>query len=135
MAIMTKEITFENEIEQSLIGRGGYIKGATADYDRNTAIDVNLLFRFLRESQPQQWEKLEAKYGKENAEVHFLKRLQKELDSRGMLSLLRRGITDAPAKFSLCYFQPVSSMNKTDAENYEKNILSITRQVRYSLKP
>jgi len=40
----------------------------------------------------------------------------------------------APAKFTLCYFRPVSGMNQTDAESYHKNILSITRQVRYSTK-
>lgn len=134
MAIKTKEITFESEIEYSLIQNGGYAKGNPGDYNREYAIDTAMLFRFLRESQPKEWEKLVAKHGTSNAEANFLKRLHKDLDTHGMLHLLRKGVVDAPAKFSLCFFQPASGMNKTDAENYKKNILSITRQVHYSLK-
>lgn len=133
MAIKTKEITFESEIEYSLTESGGYIKGNPADYNREFAVDTALLLRFLKESQPKEWEKLCAKHGSQ-AESNFLKRLNKELDTYGMLYLLRKGIVDAPAKFTLCYFQPVSGMNQTDAQNYKKNILSVTRQVRYSLK-
>lgn len=134
MAIITKEITFETEIEHSLINQGGYIKGSPTDYNREYAIDTTLLFRFLRESQPKEWDKLVSKHGVANAETNFLKRLNKELDAHGMLHLIRKGITDAPAKFNLCYFQPASAMNQTDAENYKKNVLSVTRQVHYSLK-
>ncbi len=134
MAIKTKEITFESEIEYSLVENGGYIKGNPSDYNREYAVDTTLLFRFLRESQPKEWDKLVAKHGAAGAEANFLKRLHKELDNHGMLYLLRKGIVDSPAKFSLCFFQPASGMNKTDAVNYGKNILSITRQVHYSLK-
>ena len=134
MAIKTKEVTFESEIEYSLIENGGYIKGKPSDYNRGYAIDTALLFRFLRESQPKEWDKLVTKHGAANAEANFLKRLHKDLDTHGMLHLLRKGIVDTPAKFTLCYFQPASGMNKTDAENYTKNILSVTRQVHYSLK-
>ena len=48
MAITTKEITFENEIEYSLIENGGYIKGESSNYNREFAIDTALLFRFLK---------------------------------------------------------------------------------------
>lgn len=133
MSIQTKEITFENEIEYSLIENGGYIKGNPRDYNREYAIDTVLLFRFLKGSQPKEWKKLTQKYG-EHAETNFLKRLHKELDTHGMLHMLRHGIVDAPAKFSLCFFPPASAMNKTSIEMYGKNILSVTRQVHYSLK-
>jgi type I restriction enzyme R subunit len=134
MPIKTKEITFENEIEYSLIKKGGYIKGDPADYNREYAIDTALLFKFLHESQPKEWKKLIIKHGTANAEANFLKRLNKELETHGMLHLLRKGIVDVPARFNLCYSKPVSGMNQTDAENYKKNILSITRQVHYSTK-
>jgi len=133
MAIITKEITFENEIEYSLIEKGGYIKGDQKNFNREYAIDTSQLFSFLQDSQAKEWKKLVAKHGylvKEN----FLKKLNKDLDKYGMLYLLRHGIVDAPAKFSLCFFKPASSMNQTNLALYEKNILSITRQVHYSLK-
>jgi len=133
MPIKTKEIIFESEIEYSLL-KNGYIKGNSEDYNREYAVDTALLFKFLRESQPKEWKKLIAKHGTANAEANFLKRLNKDLESHGMLYLLRKGVVDAPARFALCYFQPASGMNQTDADNYKKNILSITRQVHYSTK-
>lgn len=133
MAIKTKEITFENEIEYTLIENGGYVKGDPKNYNREYAIDTVLLFEFLQNSQPKEWEKLVTKHGS-NLEVNFLKKLYKDLDIHGMLNILRHGIVDAPAKFSLCFFKPASGMNQTNLALYEKNILSITRQVHYSLK-
>ena len=134
MAINTKEITFESEVEYSLIDKGGYIKGSPKDFNREFAIDTEQLFKFLKNSQPKEWDKLVAKHGALGVENNFLKRLHKDLDTYGMLHVLRKGIVDAPAKFNLCYFRPASSMNQTDAWNYNNNILSVSRQVHYSLK-
>ncbi|MDF2877166.1 MAG: type restriction-modification system restriction subunit [Anaerocolumna sp.] len=134
MAINIKEITFEREIEYSLIDKGGYIKGGPKDFNRVYAIDTAQLFKFLKETQPKEWNKLVAKHGDLVVENNFLKRLHKDLDTHGMLHVLRKGIVDAPAKFSLCYFKPASNMNLTDVENYNRNILSVSRQVHYSLK-
>lgn len=133
MAIETKEITFEQEIEYSLLDHGGYIKGNPRDYNREFAIDTKQLFQFLQDSQPVEWEKLCRKHG-ENVETGFLKKLYRDLDTYGTLYVLRHGVVDAPAKLSLCYFKPASGMNQTSQALYEKNILTITRQVHYSLK-
>ena len=133
MAIITKEITFETEIEYSLIENGGFVKGAPDDFDRVNAIDTAKLFEFLKESQPSEWEKLCKKHGS-NVEEGFVKKLCKDLDTYGMLHVLRHGVVDTPAKFSLCFFKPASKMNMTNLALYKKNIISITRQVHYSLK-
>ncbi len=133
MPITTKEITFENEIEYSLIQNGGYIKGDPQNYNREYAVDTAILFEFLQSSQPKEWDKLVIKHGAA-AKENFLKKLNKDLATHGMLYLLRHGIIDVPAKFSLCFFKPASGMNQTNLALYEQNILSITRQVHYSKK-
>ncbi|WP_223226124.1 type I restriction endonuclease subunit R [Sporomusa sp. GT1] len=133
MVMQTKEITFETEIEYSLIDHGGYIKGAPKDYNREFALDTAMLFRFLQDSQPKEWQKLCKKHGA-NVEAGFLKKLYKDLDTYGMLHVLRHGVVDAPAKVALCFFKPASGMNYTNLTLYGKNILSVTRQVHYSLK-
>ena len=84
MAIETKEITFEREIEYSLLDHGGYIKGNPRDYNREFAIDTKLLFRFLQESQPAEWAKLCKKHG-DDVETGFLKKLYRDLDTHGMI--------------------------------------------------
>jgi type I restriction enzyme R subunit len=47
---------------------------------------------------------------------------------------LRTDITDGNTgiKLKLFYDKPVSNLNQKDAEQYEKNIFSVTRQVHYS---
>ena len=95
MAIETKEITFEQEIEYGLIDHGGYIKGNPRDYNREFAIDTKQLFQFLQDSQPVEWEKLCRKHG-ENVETGFLKKLYRDLDTYGTLYVLRHGVVDAP---------------------------------------
>ncbi|MFI3250280.1 MAG: type I restriction endonuclease [Eubacteriales bacterium] len=132
MAIATREIDFENTIEAHLLSTG-YTKGDPHDFDRSAGLDTAKLFQFLKDSQPNEWAKLAQKHGSQ-VEENFLKRLTKEMDTRGVLHLLRHGVVDAPAKFALCYFPPASKMNQTVVELYAKNILSITRQVRYSQK-
>ncbi|OGX39611.1 MAG: hypothetical protein A3D87_01480, partial [Omnitrophica WOR_2 bacterium RIFCSPHIGHO2_02_FULL_50_17] len=79
------------------------------------------------------WDSLSAIHGAD-VEKKFLYRLNQELDSRGMLDCLRHGITDYGKKFTLAYFKPVSKLNPETQRLYNKNILTVTRQVHYSTK-
>lgn len=130
---VTKEINFEEAIEQHLIENENYIKGDSDNFNKEFALDTKLLFEFIKATQSKEWEKLH-KIHKDKTETNFLYRLNQELASRGMLDVLRNGIVDYGAKFKLVYFKPASGMNKQTAELYERNILSITRQIHYSSK-
>ena len=127
------EKAFEEAIEQSLITRGGYVKGDPAQFDRTLAIDVATLFNFIKDTQKDEWDKLAQVHGAE-IEKKLLYRLNQELDTRGMLDCLRNGITDYGRKFKLAYFKPVSKLNPETQKLYDKNILTVTRQVHYSIK-
>lgn len=133
MSINYKEITFESAIEDYLLQFGGYQKGISTDYNRELAMDTGVLFSFIKETQPKEWQKLSKIHGA-GVEQKFLQRLVKELDNRGMLDVLRHGIVDLGVKFQLAYFKPVSGMNYDANELYHQNILTVTRQVKYSLK-
>lgn len=67
---------------------------------------------------------------------HFkvLNRLNRELNTRGMIDVLRHGIKDYGVYLDLAYFQPASKLNMETLKLYEKNRISVTRQVRYSTK-
>ncbi|MBP7795884.1 MAG: DEAD/DEAH box helicase family protein [Elusimicrobiales bacterium] len=130
---ITNEKAFEEAIEQSLIEHGGYVKGDPADFDRTLALDYRTLFRFIKDTQKDTWDNLAKIHGAE-IEKKFLYRLNQELDSRGMLDCLRHGIIDYGNKFNLAYFKPVSKLNPETQRLYDKNILSIYRQVHYSTK-
>lgn len=133
MPVNYKEIAFEDAIEQYLLQFGGYQKRPAADYNKEFALDTGVLFEFIQSSQPKEWAKFGRTYGAK-AEEQFLRRLDKELDNRGMLDVLRHGINDVGGKFKLAYFKPVSGMNYDAKELYHQNRLIVTRQVRYSLK-
>ena len=57
-----------------------------------------------------------------------------ELSNRGMIDVIRHGTNDRGVKLDWAYFKPNSSLNKELSELYDKNVLSITRQLKYSQK-
>jgi type I restriction enzyme R subunit len=54
------------------------------EYDRPLALDKELVLRFVRETQAQEWQKLEAQYAS-SVEAEFFKQLDKALKARGTL--------------------------------------------------
>lgn len=132
MVIETKERTFEQEIEYCLIHECGYVKGDPAAYNRELAMDTAAVIDFVKDTQPTEWAAIVKRHGAD-AESGFLKRLKDELNNRGMIDVLRHGVTDLGVEVRLCYFKPGSGMNQTATTLYDKNVLQITRQVHYSL--
>jgi len=132
MAINTTERTFEQEIEWNLINENGYKKTDTASYDRTLAMDTTSVINFINETQPKEWARI-CKNHSEDTGTGFIERLRDELKKRDMIDVLRHGVTDLGVTVKLCYFKPGSEMNQTAVSQYEKNVLQIMRQVKYSL--
>ncbi|WP_249024842.1 type I restriction endonuclease subunit R [Corynebacterium jeikeium] len=86
---------------------------------------------FVRDTQPQQWERLERIHGAKAGEK-FCKRVARELDKRGVVEVLRRGVEDLGARFKLVFFAPGSDLNELLAEKYWANRMTVVRQLRYS---
>jgi type I restriction enzyme R subunit len=124
------ELTFEEAIEFSLLDQGGYVKGSSSDFDANLGLFPSYIFDFLKGSQPALWSKIENIH-KSDVETKVLQRLIKEIDSRGSLDVLRNGFTDYGVKFKMAFFRPESTLNPESEELYQKNHLSVTRQVYY----
>lgn len=123
---------FEEYIEEYLLN-SGYIKGNPSDYNKEFAIDTKLLFEFLEVTQSTKMKKLKDIY-KDQYQFKVLSRLDKELTQRGMIDVLRHGIKDYGVYLDLAYFKPASNLNKEAVELYNKNRISVTRQVHYSTK-
>lgn len=122
------EEKFERDIVSYLVEQNGYEKGTGEDYSAEYALDETRLLRFLRDTQPDEMEKL----GRDPLEMRrFLARVRDEITERGVIDVLRKGVKHAPAEFVLCYMTP-SEGNARARELYEKNIFSVTRQLYYS---
>ena len=133
MSNTTNETAFERAIVNSLLENGGYLPDDPNAYKAELAFFPQIILGFVQNTQPEAWRKLADIHG-ENVETKFFQRLFKELDNKGMLDVLRHGIIDYGVRFKLAYFKPASSLNPKTLTLYTKNILTVTRQVYYSLK-
>lgn len=125
-----KESSFETLIVEWLVQHNGYEEGANSDYDKEYAIDETRLLRFLRDTQPTEI----AKIGIDTSETkkrQFLNRLSSEITKRGIIDVLRNGVKVYPADLIMFYLTPTEN-NSKQHELYQKNIFSVTRQLRYS---
>lgn len=139
----TTEKNFENNVESIMHDAGWDVFASNtetqADYDRKRALKTESVIGFVRETQPEEWAKIEKMYGAQ-AEERFLKRLCDELEPHdergGVVNVLRHGIKMAPgAQFRLCFFKPATGKNPDAIARYESNRFELVRQLRYGTLP
>ena len=127
-----EKVLQDHLIDQLVSGEGYLRRNAKSDYDRTLAMDRDLVVRFLKVSQPEEWDKFTAHYS-DSAEDTLFTQLTKALKDRGLLDVLRQGLKIVPGiKFSLCYFRPASTLEPKRVEEYQANILSVMDEVAYS---
>lgn len=125
---MITEQHFETEIERFLLEEGGYVQGKNTEYNKELALFEKDVIAFIRQTQPQKWERLEAGQ-KENATAILMKALCQELDVKGSLNVLRHGFRCYGKTFKMAYFAPNTGLNEETQYRFDANILKITRQV------
>jgi type I restriction enzyme R subunit len=130
---MRGKISERYRIEIALIEHGGYVKGAPDAISRELALDICTVIQFLKTSQKKEWQKLSDIHGYD-AEKKIIARLVKELELNGCLEVLRKGITDHGVHFDMAYFKPESDLNPDTQILYDSNILTVYRQVHYSIR-
>ncbi|WIJ25777.1 type I restriction endonuclease subunit R [Devosia sp. RR2S18] len=130
-----KEKTFQEHLVSQLVTGEGYLRRvASTNYDRSLAMDKDLVLRFIKETQPNAWERLAQHYAS-SADATFFKQLERSLKSRGLLDVLRKGIKIVPGiQFTLCNFRPASELEPRRVAEYRANILSVMDEVEYSEK-
>ena len=133
MSGITSENAFETAIVQSLVESGGYTQGKADGYSPELGMFKAEVLRFLRETQPIQWEKLGAIHG-DDLENRIIQRLYKEMDLRGSLDVVRNGFVDYGVRFKCAFFKPESGLNPDTMALYRQNRLRVIRQVYYSKK-
>lgn len=138
----TKELIFQNDIIAQMEERG-WIRGKTDGYDRERALYSQDALTFVQTTQPQEWEKFANIYPTDT-ERHFLDALVAQLkkadinatdrQSRtyGTLGVLRHGIKNHSARFSLCQFKPEHNLNPDTLTRYKQNIFRIVPELVYS---
>ncbi len=129
----TTEKGLEAHIAQYLVEENKYLLRENKAYNNVSCMDSELLFQFLEATQPKAVVKLKA-FHKDLYEQKIIKRLNDQIQAKGIIEVLRKGITDGytDTKLTLFYNKPVSAYNTTANALYQANLFSVMRQVYFS---
>ncbi|MCH8010727.1 MAG: type I restriction endonuclease subunit R [Candidatus Marinimicrobia bacterium] len=126
------EQDFEEHIEEYLVS-SGYTSSDPSIYDKTLCLIPTQLIGFIQKTQPKTFEKLEHQYGSET-ENKLIKRVSSQIENRGVIDVLRKGVKDRGCDFKLVYFQPKSGLNPEHKDLYKQNRFTVIRQLKYSLR-
>lgn len=129
----TTEKGLEVHIANYLANENGYLLRENKAYDNVACLDSELLFEFLEATQPKAVAKLKAHH-KDLYRQRISKRINDQIKAKGVIEVLRKGITDGftATKLHLFYDKPVSNYNASAKALYEANLFSVMRQVYFS---
>ena len=130
MPTNTSEKQLETLIVSYLRDQHGYEQGVSEDYNKDYALDTERVKRFLLSTQKQKVDNT-ACFASEVSERKFFMELSKQLATRGVTDVLRKGFRFISELFDMYYPLP-SELNPTAQEMYAKNIFCVTRQLFYS---
>jgi type I restriction enzyme, R subunit len=131
--VTINERMFEDAIEEWLLTYGGYERAISSNFDPILGLDTAELFTFIGATQAREWESLLGRYGNDTsaAQGGFARRLTTELDSRGTVDVLRKGVVDLGVTIDLAYFRPAHGLTPALQNLYEANRVTVTRQLAY----
>ena len=130
MVTDTSEKNLETILVSHLRDIQDYEEGSSEDYSKDYALDRERVKRFIISTQKKKVENT-ACFKNELAERKFFTELNKQLATRGVTDVLRKGFRYISELFDMYYPLP-SELNPTAQEMYAKNIFCVTRQLYYS---
>jgi len=122
------ELQYEDYIVEQLVKKNGYVERTNLDFDRLYAIDRELLFKFLDETQGSIVAKLKKIY-KNDYEDIVVGKLNSDIISKSLIYVLKHGISISNETLNFMFTKPATDFNKTANENYRKNIFSVAKEV------
>jgi len=108
-----------------------YQLGYPADFDMHYALDTRYFWQFLQNTQEQELEKLK-KNSPNDWKRKVLERFDRMIKKHGVLHLLKKGLSVEDAHLDLMYPSPLASSSDSVKQNFNANMFSSTRQLRYS---
>lgn len=108
----------------------GYIIRKSVNFDARFAIDREMLFGFLNDTQPETMEKLR-KIHKERLEETLISFINSECTKKrgSLLNVFRHGVEISGYKIELMYTKPATTFNKELMKKYEQNRFTVMEEV------
>ena len=113
MNTILTEKEYQHEIMDYLQSHNGYLIRKSSHFDRRFAMDRELLFRFLEDTQPDAMEALRKIYQTdfEDTLVNFLNAEMTKANG-GLLNVLKHGMEISNQKLELMYTKPSTTINQ-----------------------
>jgi type I restriction enzyme, R subunit len=121
------EADFENDIVHSL-KKSGYKLRLSENYDVKSGLDLDVLFQFLADTQPDEIKKI--KHDFEKPKEKIIDTITFQINQRGLVDVIRNGVEINDEKLNFAYRKP--QKNKKAYELYQKNIFTVIQQLRFS---
>ena len=128
-------ILSEKEYQRFIINKltdkdTGYVERKASSFDRFFAMDKEMLFKFLNDTQSEEMEALRKVY-KSDLEATIVNYINREATkgSGSLLHVLKHGIEISNLKLNLMFTRPATTFNKDLLAKYEKNIFSVMEEV------
>ena len=124
------EKQYQHFIMDYLKNNNGYVVRKDKEYDRLHAMDREMLFKFLNDTQPDEMEALRKIY-KHDLEETLVNYINEEITKArsSLLYVIKHGIEISNIKLDLMYTKPATDFNKELVEKYEKNVFSVMEEV------
>lgn len=133
------EILTEKQYQHFIIDylktNNGYLVRKDKNFDRLYAMDREMLFKFLNDTQPNEMDVLSKIY-KTDLEETLINYINTEMTKKrgNLLEVLKHGIEISNTHLDLMYTKPATDFNKELISKYEKNIFSVIEEVEASDK-
>ncbi|MGH7496540.1 MAG: type I restriction endonuclease subunit R [bacterium] len=124
----TTEKAFETYVETILLNQAGWQSGTVTEWDVETALFPARVLAFLQDTQTKLCDQMRTLHGA-GLESLLINTLVKELDLKGTLHILRHGFKFYGKTFRLAHFKPAHGLNYDVLALFNKNQLTVTRQV------
>lgn len=123
----------KNQVNEVIPDYGNkyYQPGNPMDFNMQYALDERFFWDFLASTQEKELEKIK-RNNPNDWERKIVERFDRLIKKHGLLKLLKSGLDVDDAHFNLLYSAPVGNCSEVITRNFNTNIFSCTRQLRYS---
>lgn len=124
------EKEYQRFIMDYLKSNNGYVIRKDKDFDRLYAMDKEMLFKFLNDTQPDKMAAL-GKIYKTDLQETLVNYLNMEITKKrgSVLEVLKHGFDLSNIHLDLMYTKPATDFNKELVAKYQKNIFSVMEEV------
>ncbi|WP_421920412.1 type I restriction endonuclease subunit R [Marinifilum sp.] len=123
----TSEKGFQKLIVNHLVKDHGFVESYSSDFDSEFALNREQLFAFIEKTQSEYMA-----YIRERGERKFLSQLDARVKKKGIIEVLRKGVSFKDKTIALSYPLPNSNYNAKDKEKFDTNIFSVTQELIYT---